>query len=197
VTDLDKLEKHIRKLLELIGEDPDDPELVETPRRIADMYRDFLRYKDVDPRVYLKRKLPTTHRELVMVRDIEFFSLCKHHLMPFFGKVHIAYIPHDYIVGLSKFWSLVQAYAHRLQIQETLTKQIADAIMQELRPFGVMVVCEAIHTCMYIRGRYDFSINSRTMAKTVTSAIRGVFEWNPSAKQEVLSLLQISEKEVT
>ena len=188
---MNELQRTIRKLIELIGEDPNDPELRETPRRIADMYRDALKGRNVDPKKFLQRKLPTTHHEIVIVKDIEFFSFCIHHLMPFFGKVHIAYIPNEQIVGLSKFWSLVQAYAQRLQIQERLTSQIADAINSELKPYGVMVICEAQHTCMMIRGRYDYSVASRTDAKTITSAVRGVFSWNPSAKEEVLKLLNL------
>ena len=183
-----RVRKLVRELLEAIGENPDDPELKETPRRIADMYKLCLKGKHVDPRQFLKRTLPTEHSELIATKGIKFFSLCPHHLLPWFGKVYIAYIPRGKIIGLSKFISLVEALSQRLQLQETFTSTIADLIWEELKPLGVMVVVKALHTCTFIRGRYDYSVMSRNEMITVTSALRGVFRWHEAPRNEALRL---------
>lgn len=189
-----EVEKIVKRLLEAIGEDPEDPELKETPRRIADMYKLCLKGKNVDPAQYLSRPLPTTHNEMIALQGIDFFSLCPHHLLPWFGKVYIAYIPNGKIVGLSKFYSLVEAVSQRLQLQERMTSTIADLIQENLRPYGTMVVVRALHTCTFIRGRYDYSTMSRISMHTVTSALRGVFLWHETPRKEALELFFKSEK---
>jgi len=184
----EKVQELVRELLEAIGENPNDPELKETPRRIADMYKLCLQGKKVDPRKFLKRTLPTKHSEMITTKGIKFFSLCPHHLLPWFGKAYIAYIPNGRIIGLSKFISLVEVLSQRFQLQETFTSEIADLIWEELQPFGVMVVVKALHTCTFIRGRYDYSVMSRNEMITVTSALRGVFRWHEAPRIEALRL---------
>lgn len=188
ITLSDEIEKCVKDLLKLIGEDPEDPELKETPRRVADMYELCLQGKKVDPAKFLERTLPTEHNEMVAVKGIRFFSLCPHHLMPWFGKAYIAYVPHDKILGLSKFISLVEVLSQKLQLQETLTGEIANLINEHLNPLGVMVVVKAIHTCTFIRGRFDYSTMTRTSMETVTSALRGVFLWHQTPRTEALRL---------
>lgn len=163
----------------------------QTPMRVAKMYDELLAGYDKDPAVILNKTFDVdaagdnvNTSGIVIVKDIQFFSLCEHHLAPFFGKVSIAYLPKNKVVGLSKFARLVECYARRLQVQERLTKQIMDAIVQYLDPNGAMVVVEAEHTCMTMRGV------QKPGSKTVTSRLHGVFFDNPSARAEVLELLK-------
>ena len=180
-------------MITLIGLDPDDPELKETPRRIADMYKLCTKSCEVDPAKFLSRTLPTEHNELVVLRGINFFSLCPHHFLPWFGKVYIAYIPHHKILGLSKFISLVEVMSQRFQLQETLTSDLANLIVKHLDPKGVMVIVKARHTCTFIRGRYDYSTMTSTAMETVTSAVRGLFLSVEAPRNEALKLFNLEE----
>ena len=150
--DKKKIKAAVRSLLEAIGEDPDRDGLKETPDRVARMYEEIFSQGEEDPRISLSKKFDEQHHEVVLVKDIPFFSMCEHHLMPFFGKAHVAYIPNGHIVGISKLARVVEAFARRPQVQERITSQIADVINEELKPEGVAVVCEAVHTCMTMRG---------------------------------------------
>lgn len=179
------LHDNIRDILRAIGEDPDREGLRATPDRVVRMYEEIFGGYDIDP----KEVLGTTfeeenHQEMVIVRDIEFFSHCEHHMVPFFGKAHIGYIPNGKIVGISKFARLVDCLARRLQIQERLTSQIADVIMEVLEPAGCMVVIEGVHMCMRMRGVKN------PCSDTVTSAVRGYFLDRPPVRQEFLTLMR-------
>lgn len=148
---LTKIEKAVREILQEM--DVEDVEVqTETPRRVARMYQEFLSGKDMDVKAVLSKTFPIEVNDMVLLRDIPFSSLCKHHLLPFFGKVSIAYVPNGKIVGLSKLGRVVDIFSHRLQLQEVLTAQIGDAIFSELKPQGVMVISKALHTCMTCRG---------------------------------------------
>ena len=150
---LSQLKQHNRDVLALIGENPDREGLVKTPERVAKAMLDLTRGYNMDPVVTLNSaKFQEPYNQMVIVRDIEFYSLCEHHMLPFYGKAHVAYIPAGYITGLSKIARVVDIYAHRLQVQERLTMQIKDCIQEALRPQGVMVVIEAQHLCMQMRG---------------------------------------------
>ena len=164
-------------------------ELAETPRRIADLYEDMLVGMNIDIRQFFKRTLPTKHNEMVIVKNIESVSMCEHHFWPFFGKVHIAYVPQNKIVGLSKFISAVRAVSRKPQLQERMTTELANAIDECLQPKGCMVITEGIHTCMLVGGRYDFGFPAHTSAKTITSAVRGVFLTFEPPRQEALKLI--------
>jgi len=188
-SNMKKAEKSVREMLEALGIDSTKEELKETPRRIADLYRDMSEGLDIDIRQFFKRILPTEHNELVIVKDIEFVSTCEHHFWPFFGVVHIAYIPQHRIVGLSKFISAVRAVSRKPQIQERMTSELANAIDECLQPKGCMVVTEAIHTCMLVGGRYDYGFPAHTKARTVTSAVRGVFLLFSAPREEALKLI--------
>lgn len=166
--DEEKVTEAIRLLLEGIGEDPDRDGLKDTPDRVMRMYRDTLSGYYEDPEKYLKIFEDNT-KNMVVVKDIPFFSYCEHHLAPFIGKLHIGYVPHKKVIGISKLVRLARVFAKRLQIQERLTDQIADLLMKKLKPLGVAVYIEAEHTCMTLRGV------RAPGAKTVTSAIRGCF----------------------
>jgi len=178
-----KIEQGIHLILEAIGEDPSRPGLQETPSRVARMYEEIFSQGDEDPRVSLSKKFDEKHHEVVLVKDITFFSMCEHHLMPFFGKAHIAYIPNGHVVGISKLARVVEAFARRPQVQERMTSQIANIINKELHPKGVAVVCEAVHTCMTMRGI------KKPGSSVVTSAVRGAFQKNISTRMEVMSLI--------
>lgn len=184
--DQDKIKEGVRLILEGIGEDPDRPGLVETPRRVAEMYADiFSGIDSVDPSSLLVEMAGDHHREMVLIRDIDFYSVCEHHLLPFHGRAHVAYIPseHGRITGLSKLARVVRLVAARPQLQERITSQIADAIVTALDPAGALVLIEAEHLCMSMRG-------VRTPgAKTVTSAVRGIIQTNAATRAEVLSLI--------
>jgi len=181
--DLERVEAAVRELLAAMGEDPKRPGLLETPRRVADMYRELLAGMETKPSEILKSLDGDEHDEVVLVRDIPLYSLCEHHLLPFVGKAHVAYVPKGKMVGLSKIARIVECYARRLQIQERLTTQIADALMKSLSPKGVLVVVEAEHLCMTMRGV------KKPGAMTTTSVVRGLFRRNPASRAEALSLV--------
>lgn len=181
-----KTEEAVERLLEAIGEDPGRDGLKETPRRVADMYREIFAGMRQDPEAVLDVTFEAGHSEMVMVRDMPLYSMCEHHLVPWIGKAHVAYIPgvDGRITGLSKLARLVEVFAKRPQVQERLTTQIADTIEKVLKPRGVFVVIEAEHLCMTMRGvRAPGSV-------TVTSAVRGVFKSDARTRAEAMSLLR-------
>ncbi len=183
--DLDRIERAVHEILEAIGEDPGRDGLVRTPRRIAEMYAEVFAGLHEDAAAHLETTFDAEHDEMVMVRDIPLYSMCEHHLLPFFGRAHVAYIPGDdgRITGLSKLARLVDGLSRRPQVQERLTTQIADALAKALVPNGVFVVIEAEHLCMSMRGvRKPGSL-------TVTSAVRGLFKDNPATRAEAMSLI--------
>jgi GTP cyclohydrolase I len=178
-----ELAQLVRRQLELLGEDPDREGLLRTPERVAKSLAWLTRGNDVDARDVIGDALfEETHENMVMVRDIELYSLCEHHMLPFFGKAHIGYIPNGRIVGLSKLPRVVEVFARRLQVQERLTEQIAHAIEEALQPHGVGVVIEAVHLCMMMRGV------EKQNSKTITSALRGRFRTCPMTRNEFLRL---------
>jgi GTP cyclohydrolase IA len=183
--DMPRIERAVREILLAIGEDPDRDGLVDTPARVARMYAEQLAGMRQQPEEVLTRIFDSEHDEIVLVRDIEMYSMCEHHLLPFFGKAHIGYIPNEKgeITGLSKLARLVDVYAKRPQVQERMTYQIADALMRIIDPLGVIVVLEAEHLCMSMRGV------RKPGAKTVTSAVRGVFRDQTRTRAEAMSLL--------
>ena len=181
MVDKKKIEKAVKLLLEGMGEDPTREGLVDTPRRVAGMYEEVLAGMDADAKEHLSRQFNVEGSDIVIEKDITFYSLCEHHLMPFFGKVHIAYIPEGKVVGLSKLARTVEVFARRLQLQEQLTRQIADAIEENLSPKGVMVVVEAEHTCMTMRGV------KKPGSQTVTTVTRGEFKKNAELQTIVLN----------
>jgi GTP cyclohydrolase I len=178
------IEGHIREILRLIGEDPDREGLMETPARVARMYEEIYRGYGVDPREVLGVTFDEQHEELVIVKDIVYYSQCEHHLAPFFGKVHIGYLPSGKIAGLSKFARLVEAVTRKLQVQERITSEIADILEEVLKPHGVMVVVTGEHLCMSARGVH------KPGSTTVTSAVRGTFRSNAALRSEFLSLIK-------
>lgn len=180
----DKIEYHISEILKLIGEDPDREGLLETPARVTRMYEEIFAGYEVDPREVLGVTFDENHEELVIVKDIVYYSQCEHHMAPFFGKVHVGYVPSGTIVGLSKLARLVEAVSRRLQVQERITSQIADTLMEAVGPHGVMVVVEGEHLCMCARGV------KKPGSKTVTSAVRGSFRENAAQRAEFLSLVK-------
>lgn len=181
-----KIEKGIRLLLEGIGEDPEREGLLDTPRRVAEMYEEVIATEPEDLSSIVVAIGSDTHQEMVLVRDITFHSLCEHHLVPFFGVAHVAYIPskHGKITGLSKVVRLVRTAAARLQLQERLTSTIADTLMTSLDPAGVLVLIQAEHLCMSMRGV------RAPGSRVVTSAVRGVFRTNAATRAEVLALIE-------
>ena len=181
--DLPRIERAVREILFAIGEDPDREGLLRTPNRVARAYGELIAGLSEDPRAHLRTVFNERYDEVVLLRDIEFHSLCEHHLLPFVGKAHVAYLPDGKVVGLSKLARLVEGYARRPQVQERLTTQIADALMEELNPIGAACVIEATHTCMTIRGV------QKPGSSMVTSALRGIFKDNPPSRHEVLSLI--------
>jgi GTP cyclohydrolase I len=181
--DLAAVEQAVTTILRAVGEDPERVGLARTPERVARMYAEILSGTTVDPAKFLEVTFAEDHHEMVAVRDISFESLCEHHLMPFMGKVHVAYVPNGHIVGLSKLARVVEAFARRLQVQERLASQIADLLMSQLQPQGVGVVIEATHTCMTMRGvRKPGSV-------MVTSAVRGTFKTHGETRAEWMSFL--------
>jgi GTP cyclohydrolase I len=183
--DLDKIARGVRLILEGIGEDTERPGLQKTPGRVAEMYAELTAGMREDPIAHVAPLPGDKHDEMVIVKDIHFSSLCEHHLAPFVGKCHLAYIPKaGRIVGLSKLARLVETFARRLQVQERLTSEIADTLFNGLKPVGVMVVMEAEHTCMTIRGV------KQPGAVTITSAIRGGFRKDPRTRAEAMSLIR-------
>ena len=174
----------VRRQLELLGEDPERDGLLKTPQRVANALAWLTRGYDLDARTVIGDALfEETHESMVMVRDIELYSLCEHHMLPFFGKVHLAYIPNGRIVGLSKLARVVEVFARRLQVQERMTEQIASAIMEVLEPEGVGVVIEAAHLCMMMRGV------EKQNSRTITSAMKGVFLDDIGTREEFLRLV--------
>ena len=183
--DKEKIKRAVRDILEAIGEDPDREGLKETPDRVARMYEEIFCGIFQNPREHLKVTFPEeSHEEMVIVKDIPFYSCCEHHLVPFFGKAHVVYIPKGgRLTGLSKLARVVETIAKRPQLQERIAKETADIIMEELRPYGVMVVIEAEHMCMTMRGV------KKPGSKTVTSAVRGVFAKDIATRTEAMNLI--------
>ncbi|MBN1257257.1 MAG: GTP cyclohydrolase I FolE [Planctomycetes bacterium] len=182
--DHDKIRKGVRLLIEGMGDDPQRPGLVETPRRVAQLYEEIFSGIGKDPAELIKKVPNEEHDEIVLVRDIPFYSVCEHHLLPFLGQAHVAYLPKGNIVGLSKIARVVDMVAKRLQLQERLTTQVADTLMTTIKPLGVMVVIEAEHLCMTMRGI------KAPGSRTVTSALRGTFRSDSSTRAEALALIQ-------
>jgi GTP cyclohydrolase IA len=181
--DSGRIEKAVREILLAIGEDVDREGLRDTPARVARMYTELLGGMREDPKIHLKSVFTEKYDEIVLLRDIPFFSMCEHHMLPFIGVAHVAYLPTGKVLGVSKMARIVDCYAKRLQCQERLTGQIADLMMDNLKPQGVAVVIEASHSCMTIRG---IKKSGSTM---VTSALRGLFKSDPRSRNEILSLL--------
>jgi len=181
-----RMKEAIASIIEAIGEDPTREGLIDTPARVAEMYAELFGGLDVDPKGELKVGYELGHREMVIVRDIPFYSMCEHHLLPFYGVVHIGYIPNTdgRVVGISKLARVVEIFARRPQIQERMTTQIADAIVDGLKPTGVAVVVQAEHLCMIMRGV------KKPGSNIITSALRGSFQARPETRIEFFSLIQ-------
>lgn len=184
--DLDRAERAVRELLIAVGEDPDREGLKETPARVARAYGEIFAGLFVDPDTVLEKTFDEGHGELVLVKDIPMFSTCEHHLVPFHGMAHVGYIPGENgrVTGLSKIARVVDLYARRPQVQERLTGQVADALVRKLAPRGVIVVMEAEHLCMGMRGI------RKPGSRTMTSAVRGLFQTSPSSRAEAYSLIR-------
>ncbi|MDQ0089209.1 GTP cyclohydrolase I [Paenibacillus anaericanus] len=180
----DQIEHHVREILKLIGEDIEREGLHETPARVTRMYEEIFGGYEVDPREVLGVTFEENHQELVIVKDIVYYSQCEHHMAPFFGKAHIGYIPSGRIAGLSKLARLVEVVTRRLQVQERITSQLADIMEEVLDPAGVMVVVEGEHLCMCARGV------KKPGSKTITSAVRGSFRTDAASRAEFLSLIK-------
>ena len=181
--DLKRMQAAVREILVALGEDPDREGLRDTPRRVAEMYAEIFSGMHVDPRRHLQTVFTETYDELVVLRDIPFYSMCEHHLMPFEGKAHVAYLPEGRVVGLSKMARVVDEFARRPQLQERLTTQVADSMMECVAAKGVAVVMEATHTCMTCRGV------KKQGSVMVTSAVRGRCRSDARTRAEVMSLL--------
>jgi GTP cyclohydrolase IA len=181
--DVPRIERAVREILSAIGENPDRDSLCETPARVARMYAELFCGLHSDPGRHLKKVFSETYDEMVLVRDIAFNSMCEHHLLPFLGKAHVGYLPRGKVTGLSKLARVVEEISRRPQIQERMTHQIADLINAELDPKGVIVILEAEHTCMTIRGI------KKPGSLTVTSAVRGLFKSNPASRAEAMALI--------
>lgn len=183
--DKKKIEKAIKEILEAIGEDPKRKDLLGTPRRVAEMYEEVFSGIKQDPRKELEVVLDQKHDEIILLKNIPLYSCCEHHLLPFVGKAHIAYIPRNgRVTGLSKLARVVDVLSRRPQVQERLTTQIAEIIMSKLKPQGCMVVIEAEHLCMSFRGV------KKPGVLTVTSAVRGIFKENEKTRAETLALIK-------
>ncbi len=178
-----RIEAAVREILLAVGEDPDREGLRETPARVARMYAEVCSGLRADPRELLQKTFTQKYDEMVLVKDVRFASICEHHLLPFFGKAHIAYLPQGKIVGLSKLPRVVEAVSRRPQVQERMTEEIADLLMSELDARGVAVILEATHTCMTIRGV------RKPDSSCTTSAMRGSFRNNPSTRSELMALI--------
>ena len=184
ILDREKIEQGVRLILEGIGENPNREGLVETPDRIARMYEEIFAGLSCNAREPLSKTFTAQNNEMIIEKDITFYSTCEHHFMPFYGKAHVAYVPDGKVVGLSKLARTVEVYAKRPQLQEQLTAQIADALMEFLKPKGAMVMIEAEHTCMTMRGV------KKPGSKTVTYVCRGVFKENEKLKNEFFTLVK-------
>lgn len=183
--DREKIEHGVKLILEGIGEDPDRPGLLETPRRVADAYEEIFAGIEIDPASVMQTVHSEHYDEIVLVKDIPFYSVCEHHLLPFIGKAHVAYLPSgDRITGLSKLARVVEIHSKRLQVQERLTSQIADTIMDAIQPRGVLVIISAEHLCMTMRGI------KKPGSVTVTSVVRGVFRENAATRAEAMALIE-------
>ncbi len=181
----EKIEQAVHMILEAIGEDTEREGLKETPARVARMYEEIFCGLQEDPTLHLEKVFTEEHEEMILIKDIPFYSMCEHHLLPFFGLAHVAYLPRrGNITGLSKLARVVEGYAKRPQLQERLTAQIADAVMDSLKPYGVMVVLEAEHMCMTLRGV------RKPGSRTVTSAVRGTFQKNEATRAEAMMLIK-------
>ncbi len=179
-----RLKEIYREVLELVGEDPDRESLRDTPLRMAKSMQFLTRGYDIDPKEILSKALfKEKYQQMVLVKDIEIFSMCEHHLLPFFGKAHVAYIPNGHLTGLSKIARVVEAYANRLQLQERMTMEIRDCIHDTLKPIGVAVVIEAQHMCMTMRGV------QKQNSVTTTSAFKGEFMNNIATREEFVNLI--------
>jgi GTP cyclohydrolase IA len=181
--DQERLRAAVREILFAVGEDPDREGLLETPDRVARMYAEMFAGLHQDPREHLSKTFTQKYDEVVLVRDIEFSSMCEHHLLPFIGKAHVAYLPAGKVAGLSKLARVVDSLARRPQVQEQMTEQIADLLMEELGAKGVAVILEASHSCMTIRGV------RKPTSMTTTSAMRGSFRDNPATRTELMALI--------
>ena len=183
--DQERITKAVKEILSAIGEDPDRDGLKDTPSRVARYFTEVCGGLREDPAEHLNKTFEVDHDEIIVVRDITFYSICEHHLVPFFGRAHVGYLPeaNGRITGLSKLARLVDGYAKRPQVQERLTSQIANAIEEKLKPRGVAVVLEAEHLCMSMRGI------KKPGSQTVTSSMRGIFRDNASSREEVLQLI--------
>ena len=181
--DLARIERAVREILAAVGEDPDREGLLETPGRVARMYAELFSGLHQDPRNHLQKFFTEKYDEVVLVRDISFHSMCEHHLLPFMGKAHIGYMPDGRVAGLSKLARVVEVVSHRPQVQERMTEEIADLLLEQLNAKGVAVVVEATHSCMTIRGvRKPGSL-------CVTSAMKGIFRSNLSSRSEIMQLI--------
>ncbi|WP_436837083.1 GTP cyclohydrolase I FolE [Planococcus shixiaomingii] len=184
--DLEKIEKAVAMILEAVGEDIEREGLLDTPKRVAKMYAEVFSGLQEDPKEFFKTVFHEDHEELVLVKDIPFYSMCEHHLVPFFGKAHVAYIPRDGVVtGLSKLARAVETVAKRPQLQERITSTIADSLMETLNPHGVFVMVEAEHLCMTMRGI------KKPGAKTITAVSRGIFEEDAVKRSEIISYIKM------
>ena len=181
--DRERIERAVREILIAVGEDPDREGLLETPARVARMYSEVFSGLHTDPRIHLKRVFTENYDEIVLVRDIEFHSMCEHHLLPFSGRAHVGYLPNGKVVGLSKLARVVDEVARRPQVQERMTETIANMIEQDLGARGVAVMIESTHSCMTMRGI------RKAGASCTTSAMRGVFRENLSSRAEILGLI--------
>ncbi|MHC4394338.1 MAG: GTP cyclohydrolase I FolE [Planctomycetota bacterium] len=181
--DASRIEKAVREILLAIGEDIEREGLRGTPGRVANMYTELLAGMQEDPKEHIETVFTEKYDEVVLLRDIPFYSICEHHLMPFIGLGHVAYLPTGTVLGVSKLARIVDCFARRLQVQERLTEQIADFMMSSLQPKGVAVVLEAAHSCMTIRGI------KKPGSVMVTSALRGIFRKDPRSRNEVISLI--------
>ncbi|MCA9192083.1 MAG: GTP cyclohydrolase I FolE [Planctomycetales bacterium] len=183
VVDHDRIAAAVREILTAVGEDPDREGLLETPMRVARMYAEMFSGLTRDPGIHLERVFSEKYDEVVLVRDIDFCSMCEHHLLPFIGKAHVGYLPDGKVVGLSKLARVVEEVSRRPQVQERMTEEIADLIEERLNARGVAVVLEASHSCMTIRGI------RKPGSMTLTSAMRGIFRDRASSRAEILGLI--------
>ncbi len=183
IVDIEKIEKAVRGILDAVGEDLQREGIRKTPARVARMYAELLGGMQEDPKRHLDSVFTENYDEIVLLRDIPFYSICEHHLMPFIGTAHVAYLPKGKVLGVSKLARIVDCFARRLQVQERLTDQIADFLMNNLKPYGVAVVLEAAHSCMTIRGI------KKPGSVMVTSSLRGTFKSDPRSRSEVMSLM--------
>ncbi len=181
--DLERIRRAVREILLAIGEDPDREGLLDTPDRVARMYAEVFQGLHQDPRMHLAKRFTQKYDEMVTIKDISFSSFCEHHLLPFQGKAHVAYLPNGQVVGLSKIPRIIEVLSKRPQVQEQLTEQVADLLVEELDVHGVAVVMEGTHSCMTVRGV------SKPGSYYVTSAMRGAFRDNLATRMEVLSLI--------